>query len=366
MHYDYVIVGLGVSGIYTALLLNQRDPNYKILCLEGSNRTGGRVYTEHLDGNAIDMGAFRFRNDQTFVKDMASTLGLVTSPAPNIVNSCSTGVVDNIMAKCTLTNKQKKQVGFVQYVYDQGATYRDVDKYITCNGYDIYKDDVTLKLVYDLEMNPSPTFYFPEGYESICSGMLGLLGSNVTIKLNSPVTKIRKNYIKVGCEKIKHKGNKNLFVTVKPSVLPYIAHVNYNLESSFVQYCAIRAYFSLNTYVKPGIYVTGNPIRKLVVLSNSTALVYSDGPDARVVTSLITQQPSLISQWITDLIGITINLKTKDFKYKYWDDDVSFWRPRKQQSLTTCDYTYINADVSPQPGWVNGAMMLVEQTLRKH
>ena len=47
------ILGAGVGGLYTALILKSLDVNYKII--EASNRTGGRLYTHKFsDGGFFD------------------------------------------------------------------------------------------------------------------------------------------------------------------------------------------------------------------------------------------------------------------------------------------------------------------------
>jgi protoporphyrinogen oxidase len=47
------ILGAGVGGLYTALILDSLDIKYEIL--EASNRTGGRLFTHKFEnGNAYD------------------------------------------------------------------------------------------------------------------------------------------------------------------------------------------------------------------------------------------------------------------------------------------------------------------------
>jgi len=50
--YDIVIVGGGISGLYTASLLSKHDPTLKLKILEARNRLGGRLYSP----NGHDMG----------------------------------------------------------------------------------------------------------------------------------------------------------------------------------------------------------------------------------------------------------------------------------------------------------------------
>ena len=62
-NYDIVIIGGGISGIYTMYNLEKKYPNLKVLLLEKEDRFGGRVYTfnKTIDGinYNMDLGAGR-------------------------------------------------------------------------------------------------------------------------------------------------------------------------------------------------------------------------------------------------------------------------------------------------------------------
>ena len=46
MVYDFIIIGAGISGLYSNYLLKKNNNNLKILILESSNRIGGRIFNE--------------------------------------------------------------------------------------------------------------------------------------------------------------------------------------------------------------------------------------------------------------------------------------------------------------------------------
>ena len=52
--YDVIIVGAGAAGLAAANALKE---NYDVLVLEGRNRIGGRVWSDHSLGVAADLGA---------------------------------------------------------------------------------------------------------------------------------------------------------------------------------------------------------------------------------------------------------------------------------------------------------------------
>ena len=41
--YDYIIIGGGLAGLYTAYKINQSEPKAKLLILERNKQMGGRI-----------------------------------------------------------------------------------------------------------------------------------------------------------------------------------------------------------------------------------------------------------------------------------------------------------------------------------
>ena len=70
--YDVIIIGSGMSGLYTALLLKKYKPDISLLILEKNSREhlGGRANTEHFYGTRIVIGAGigRLKKDKLLAK----------------------------------------------------------------------------------------------------------------------------------------------------------------------------------------------------------------------------------------------------------------------------------------------------------
>jgi protoporphyrinogen oxidase len=55
--YDYIIIGGGLAGLYTAYKINQSEPKAKLLILERNRQMGGRIDTIN---HKLEAGAGRF------------------------------------------------------------------------------------------------------------------------------------------------------------------------------------------------------------------------------------------------------------------------------------------------------------------
>ncbi len=71
---DVVIVGAGLSGLYSAYLL--KNFNYDVKIIEAKDRIGGRTYTINENGNSIDLGGQWISSKQTRVMNLVKSLGI--------------------------------------------------------------------------------------------------------------------------------------------------------------------------------------------------------------------------------------------------------------------------------------------------
>lgn len=362
VQYDMIIIGMGISGCYLSYKLNQLHPEWKILCLEKHCSYGGRLVSVNDGGTVIDLGAFRYsptshREVQKLVDQFQIPVEILNTTQ---TNPCSSKKINDIIATAPIGSPTN--IGFVQYVYEQGADCKDLDKYITCSGYNMFGNDISLQWVKQESYIVGPYNRFPTGYRTICTKLMEQVSSNVIQRYNAKVQKIHDGKIYLHDQCIPYMSNR-LIVTVQPQVLPRLIG-NDEIISSMVPYIALRLYIQLDykEILDQGLYITCLPIRKLYILPNNMALVYCDGNNATIVTSLIKNKPSLIIKWIRKLIGKHVHALS--FKYKYWHDGINFWKPVRCRPTVEADYYYVNGDVSPEPGWVNGSLLMSNDTLQ--
>jgi monoamine oxidase len=76
MVYDFVILGGGIAGLYTAYQLLQKNPDSKLLLLEKSARLGGRIHTYKDKYMSVEAGAGRFHSGHVRLLALIRDLGL--------------------------------------------------------------------------------------------------------------------------------------------------------------------------------------------------------------------------------------------------------------------------------------------------
>jgi monoamine oxidase len=82
MVYDFVIVGGGIGGLYTAYKLHLQFPKKTILVLEKENYLGGRVFTYRDKFMTVESGAGRFSDKHTKLLKLIHDLGLDSKIVP--------------------------------------------------------------------------------------------------------------------------------------------------------------------------------------------------------------------------------------------------------------------------------------------
>ena len=80
--YDYLIVGAGISGLYTAYRLSKKYPKAKICILEATAYIGGRLHSIKYDGLIMDGGGARFNTEQHQIIALIKEVGLWSKVIP--------------------------------------------------------------------------------------------------------------------------------------------------------------------------------------------------------------------------------------------------------------------------------------------
>jgi len=80
--YDFIIVGAGIAGMYTAYKLHIKYPDARICIIESSMRIGGRINTVTYDDVKMESGAGRFSEKQYRILSLIKELNLNSKIVP--------------------------------------------------------------------------------------------------------------------------------------------------------------------------------------------------------------------------------------------------------------------------------------------
>ena len=69
-----IIIGGGISGLYTAYKLKKKNPEKDIKILEKNDYLGGRIYTHHDRYFDVELGAGRFHTKCTYLIKLLKNL----------------------------------------------------------------------------------------------------------------------------------------------------------------------------------------------------------------------------------------------------------------------------------------------------
>ena len=258
-NYDLVIIGGGISGIYTLYKLSKTFPQLKILLLESGERYGGRIYSykETVDGEEyiMDLGAGRLGHHHKLINNLINELGLKPKII-DIVNTKTyievtennkvhdkTHLKDTIMSKLykfilsPLVSKLGKSVLQKFYLSELIKKYVSVSFFQKLEPLFEYSSDLNEFNAYDAieyfkhDYNNKSTFFtLNGGLEQIIEQMLVLIKKTKSYKSKN-ITLLNLSSV----ENITNNNNNNLF---KITINNYKTAKLYNVYSKYV-ICAI-------------------------------------------------------------------------------------------------------------------------------
>jgi len=388
-NYDLVIIGGGISGIYTLYKLSSKYSQLKILLLESGERYGGRIYSykETIDGEEyiMDLGAGRLGHHHKLINNLINELGL----KPKIIDIPNTKTYievtennsvhdkthfkDTIMTKLykfflsPLVSKLGKSVLQKFYLSELIRKYVSLSFSQKVESVFEYSSDLNEFNAYDAIKyfkhdynNESKFFTLVGGLEQIIENMLVLIKKTKSYKAKN-ITLLNLSSV----ENITKINNNNLFKIV---INNYSKSKVYNVYSNYV-ICAIpkqslekldlfkpflRDLNSINSINLLRIYeiynkengetwfkniektITNSEIQFVIPINPNNGLImssYSDSANARFWSLLrakkgIAYVKNKLNIKLNQLFSI-YNIKVPPSKYikmYFWDAGVACWK----------------------------------------
>jgi protoporphyrinogen oxidase len=356
--YDYIIVGAGLSGLYSAYKLLKENPDLKILILERNRDVGGRIDTQ--DG--LEAGAGRFHEHQPLIMGLIRELGLARHMVPIgtyehfITNKQLhtmepiNKIIDYVIARSRKTDKKTlKNIIFLDYV-KQVLSVDDAAFLLDFYG---YSSELTNMNAYDTinlmknHLNHETQFYKLQGG---LSQVIRELTKRIDAKImvHRRVTDIHFNdeteQFEITCDEIKRKYHTKKCICavtketlLKLSIFKPIYKVLSLMET--LPLCRIYAKFP-NTPQTPLWFkgmphvTTNNNLRIMIPIdepSGTIMMSYTDNKYARFWKRMLDKDGiDALNREHQRLIKKTTGLDVpmpQDTKVYYWEHGVVYFKP---------------------------------------
>jgi len=374
--YDYLIVGGGPAGLYTAKRLEEKykqNKNLSILLLEQSSRLGGRTCQEYFHSRLVVTGAGvgRYPKDKILYRLVKSIVpdGNIPVLSQNICFQSPHPVdtmiyINALRSKREWIMKNRSRLTFRQLFlsFFSRAQYRS---FCDSNGYTDFQhaDMIDTLDDYGFEDNLPGRSYFRVPWNALIRHLKKSL-RRTTVVLNTRVSGFTRSgpVLHVATNNGKIYETRNIVFAGSVSNYPY---TSVRREIGYNTFLRMYVLFEKNEHVYKDTYYTGDTFQKIIRLSPRIYMLsYSDGTNARRVNAMTKQE-------IEKRIGRSI----VDLHKFFWRVGTHFYKPLNTQLYKDRDEFIIYAQhpepnvflvgevISKNQGWTEGAFESVEKIL---
>ena len=394
--YDVIIIGGGISGLFSAYKLSRTGLN--ILIIEANPNFGGRIQTAEKNGLTYECGAARFHDSHTKLLTLIDELNLtdkiVTLPKEIklILRGCKKKfpyktdnelslldlLKNSVKVKDNYERKNLQNITFFQYlvnVYDHETASFIKDAF----GYDsefIYLNaDAAIEMFEDDLLSKGEYHTLVGGLSQIMEKIEGKLKKcpNVEIIKGLKVKEIFDDHILIGEDNYYFK---NLICAVPQKSLKQFQYFKDHDQIDSVRSSPLLRIYA--KYPTKGLWFKGvkrtttdNHIRHIIPIDYKTGLImvsYTDGEYAKMWSKLHANGDEYliksIHKEIKSLFGIEPP-KPEFISVHYWNEGLHLWNPG-----ITMDYSYqkmlkpfqdknifvCGEAFSRKQGWIEGAL----------
>ena len=406
--YDIIIIGSGISGLYSALNIQKFNPNTSFLVLEKYKKQwiGGRTSNETFHGTSVVTGAGvgRKNKDKLLIKLM-DDVGIDYSEYKSTINYSP---LFNRLDIIEIVNKLKLLYRKYPELHDK--TFKQF--FIQTLGEELYKKFIMSVGYTDYENADIYETLYNYGMDDDISGWTGLhiswkklvytlyhkIGAN-HFKFSTDVIsvmKIKENpcvfQIKTENNKIYYSNKVIIATTISgiKSLVPGASNKNSIYQQIHGQpFLRLYAKFNkesseiMKKYVTAYTIVPG-PLQKIIPIDSDKGvymIAYSDNNNALLLKNYLkntTRNRELYCTLIEQSLGIPNGtLKITDLQDYYWPIGTHYYEPlKREKSHNRVDFLYevqhpekgmlvVGEAVSIHQGWVEGALESVKAVLDK-
>jgi hypothetical protein len=364
---NIVIIGGGISSLYSAYLLKKNYPKIKYTIIEKSDECGGRVRMSNLGDVELPTGAYFTRVDKDrILMKLLKDLDIKIDPyVLDIDYSFKESDVDKLVNKLkkALPKYDRSKVKFKEFAKD--VLGKDYDNFINMMGYtDFENADINDTLFnYGLDDNIPGYKIVNVDWSKVVDKLVSFIGSE-NIVFNTEVKSIKeKNGGFLINSKYKCDG---VIIGVTINVLKNLLDNKiYNqIESqNFIKVFAKSKDLDIDKYT-----VVDSEIRKVIPIKDDVyTIAFSDNKDAVSIKSKN-------NNYFEELLSSHFNkdIKITNVKKFFWEEGTHYYKPLpteyksrkefiKEAQHPTDNIWVVGEVVAEKQGWVEGALSSVEK-----
>ena len=407
-YYDVIVVGGGLSGLYSAYNIKKMFPKINLLVLESNKREyiGGRIGNDNFYGEKIVIGAGIGREDtnELLIKllkelDIKYTSFVVdmhySKQIKNVIN-----VKEYLIKLRTIYNKYKNppSITFKKFFVEH-LGLKEYKDFVISSGYSDYENEDVYEVLYYYQMEDNGPGWtalnisWSTLVSKLCEkiGYQNILASakveNINKLIDNPnakfelTTTINQNKTKI------YYSNKLIVATRISSVEKFFPQLKIYKEIHGQPFLYIYAKFDkqsseLMSQLVATYTIVPGPLQKMIPFSKSVYMIaYCDNKNAEILKQYkenTLKNRKFFEKQVEEALGIIPNsLKILALKDFYWPIGTHYYGPlnlkkyknrnefiKEAQHPESC-ILVVGENVSRKQGWTEGALESVDAVLNK-
>lgn len=405
-YYDIIIIGGGISGLYSALKIKKFSPKTSVLILERDKRSwlGGRANNQNFYGSSVVTGAGVGRkNKDHLLIELCDKMKIKYNEFPVKTNFAKTidpvdvGKIVNHLKKEYIISKDASKT-FKQFVLPilGKSTY---EKFKICSGYTDYENEDAYETLYyyGFDDNYKPWTALSIPWHELIEKMAHFIG-NENIKTNTNVVAIHK-MDECNCGFLVETANNKKYSCLKTIIATTISSVKKlvpNADKPNSIYQQIHGQTFVRIYGKftnssiqimkeavPVQTLVPGPIHKIIPINPDKGIymiVYSDNDGAKFFKEHLentTKNRNFYCDMLEKSLGLPNNcLHLKSILDFYWPIGTHYYEPLsgifkdRKQFIKTAQHPVpgmliVGEMISRKQGWTEGALESVEAVVTR-
>ena len=393
MLYDYIIIGGGISGLYSAYKIKKMDPSKKIIIFEKDKIIGGRMNVYNFYGIPVNIGAGAGRKNKDYLLiHLLNELNVKYSSGEKVIYYHDDVVKINFnkIIKLLKNNYDKNKHGKLTFkIFGNKILGKKLyANFVTYLGYSDYENQDAFEALnyYGLDDDVGNNEVLYIKWDALLNAISSEIGYD-NIKTNNNIISINKInnqfIIKNDKEKIYH-SNKLIIATTIYTIkklLPKLTIYN-NIKGQIF----LRAYGKfnekstdiINNLIK-GYTIVNGPIKKIIPINKDLGIYmisYTDNNGALYFSKHLNDK-NFFCREIEKTLNLSNNtLKLIGIKCFYWNIGTHYYKPlnskykNRKEFIKICQNPEKNLFVvgeliSRNQGWSQGALESVDNIIDK-